>query len=74
MLLSRGIKPGACADYSLALILIQEETGAIRLAHVIVNIQSWKEGQAMGGDVPPALMPGGPQWAAGVRQEWLQEK
>lgn len=62
MLLSRGIKLGASADYSPALILIQEGTGAICLALVFANIQSWKERQATGGDVPPALMCGGAHW------------
>lgn len=54
MLLSREIKLRASADDSLALILIQEVTGAICLPPMIVNVQSWKEGQAIGGDVPPA--------------------
>lgn len=78
MLLSRGIKLGASADYSLAPILIQEGMGALCLAHMIVKLQSWNEGQATGGDVPLALsfpiMLGELTGATGVRQEWLQEK
>ena len=78
MLLSRGIKLGASADYSLAPILIQEGMGALCLAHMIVKLQSWNEGQATGGDVPPALpfpiMLGRLTGATGVRQERLQEK
>lgn len=40
--------------YSLALVLIQNRTGGIFLAHMIVWVQPWEEEVATGRDLPPA--------------------